>query len=222
MIECRDLWYGYEGTLVLQGLDFTIPAGAAVLLEGPNGAGKSTLLKLINGLIFPQRGEYCFAGEAITEAKMRDHRFSKAYHQRVGLVWQNPDVQLFCASVAEELAFGPQQLGLPEEEIRQRVSDALELFGIMGLRDRAPYYLSGGEKKKTAIASIFTMNPEVWTMDEPLSALDSRAQAWLVDFLGGLKLAGKTLLLATHDDSRLRQLADFRLVLTEEHRLMKG
>lgn len=221
MIECRDVWYGYGAEPVLRGVDFTIPAGAAVLLEGPNGAGKSTLLKMLNGLVFPQRGEYFFDGQAITESRMRDHRFSKAYHRRVGFVWQNPDVQLFCASVTEELAFGPQQLGLAAAEVDRRVADALALLGLEKLRDRAPYYLSGGEKKKTAIASVLTMNPEVWTMDEPLSALDQKTQEWLVDFLRGLKAAGKTLLLSTHDDSRLQALADFRLVLTEEHTLQR-
>jgi len=219
MIECRDIWYAYGTEPILRAVDFTIPAGAAVLLEGPNGAGKSTLLKLLNGLVFPQRGQYLFDGQEITEAGMRDHRFSKRFHQRVGFVWQNPDVQLFCTSVAEELAFGPQQLGLSEAEVRARVEDALALLSLERLRNRAPYYLSGGEKKKTAIASVLTMNPEVWTMDEPLSALDQRTQDWLVDFLRALKAAGKTLLLSTHDDARLQALADFRLVLTEEHTL---
>ena len=221
MIEFQDVCYAYERVPVLRHVEFRMEAGETVLLEGPNGAGKSTLLKMLNGLLYPEQGRYLFAGREITETLMREHTYSKWFHQRVGFVWQNPDVQLFCASVTEELAFGPQQLGLAAAEVDRRVADALALLGLEKLRDRAPYYLSGGEKKKTAIASVLTMNPEVWTMDEPLSALDQKTQEWLVDFLRGLKAAGKTLLLSTHDDSRLQALADFRLVLTEEHTLQR-
>ena len=217
MIECRDIWYAYGTEPILRAVDFTIPAGAAVLLEGPNGAGKSTLLKLLNGLVFPQCGQYLFDGQEITEAGMRDHRFSKRFHQRVGFVWQNPDVQLFCGSVEEELAFGPQQMGLSAQEITRRVEDALQLLEIEHLRTRAPYYLSGGEKKKTAIASILTMNPEVWTMDEPFAALDEKTQHWLAEFLQAMKLAGKTLILSTHDTALLQGMVDARIVLNAEH-----
>ncbi len=217
MIEFQDVCYAYERVPVLRHVEFRMEAGETVLLEGPNGAGKSTLLKMLNGLLYPEQGRYLFAGREITETLMREHTYSKWFHQRVGFVWQNPDVQLFCGSVEEELAFGPQQMGLSETEVRQRVEDALELFGLQELRERAPYYLSGGEKKKTAIASVFTMNPEVWTLDEPLSALDEQTQLWLVDFLKALKTSGKTLLIATHDKLLVQELADSRLVLRADH-----
>jgi cobalt/nickel transport system ATP-binding protein len=217
MIEFQDVCYAYERIPVLQHVNFTIQPGDAVLLAGPNGTGKSTILKILNGLIYPGQGKYLFYGREITEKLMREHKYSKWYHQKVGFVWQNPDVQLFCGSVEEELAFGPQQMGLPEEEVLRRVEDAIALLHLENLRMRAPYYLSGGEKKKTAIAAILTMNPEIWTMDEPLSALDEKTQLWLVDFLKALKKSGKTLIISTHDKTFARDFADYRILLNEEH-----
>lgn len=219
MIEFQDVCYAYEKQPVLLHVNFQIRRGETVLLEGPNGAGKSTLLKMLNGLICPAQGKFLFEGREITEALMRDHAYSKAYHQQVGFVWQNPDVQLFCGSVEEELAFGPQQMGLAPEEVSCRVEDALKLFGLAPLRARAPYYLSGGEKKKTAIASILTMNPSIWTMDEPLASLDEETQAWLLEFLAALKQAGKTLILSTHDKLLAERLADVRLLLDRTHQV---
>ncbi len=217
MICLEDVCYAYDGVPVLRHVDFTIAKGEAVALSGPNGAGKSTLLRMLNGLIYPELGRYLFKGTEITAARMREHRFAKAFHQQVGFVWQNPDIQLFCGSVAEELAFGPEQMGLPADEIERRVEDALELAGITHLRERAPYTLSGGEKKKTAIASILTMNPAVWTLDEPLGALDDKSQQWLIEFLLALKKAGKTLIFSTHDGNLTRQLADKELRLDAAH-----
>ena len=217
MIEFQDVCYAYDRIPVLRHVSFQIRRGDTVLLEGPNGAGKSTILKLLNGLIYPEQGKFLFEGTEITEKLMREHKYSKWYHQKVGFIWQNPDVQLFCGSVEEELAFGPQQMGLSAQEITRRVEDALQLLEIEHLRTRAPYYLSGGEKKKTAIASILTMNPEVWTMDEPFAALDEKTQHWLAENLQAMKLAGKTLILSTHDTALLQGMVDARIVLNAEH-----
>ena len=217
MIEFQDVCYAYDRIPVLRHVSFQIRRGDTVLLEGPNGAGKSTILKLLNGLIYPEQGKFLFEGTEITEKLMREHKYSKWYHQKVGFIWQNPDVQLFCGSVEEELAFGPQQMGLSAQEITRRVEDALQLLEIEHLRTRAPYYMSGGEKKKTAIASILTMNPEVWTMDEPFAALDEKTQHWLAEFLQAMKLAGKTLILSTHDTALLQGMVDARIVLNAEH-----
>ena len=202
MIQLDDVCFAYDDRPILSHLTETIEPGQAVLLSGPNGSGKSTLLRLLNGLIFPQQGTYSFDGTIITAGKMRDHAYSKWFHQRVGYVWQNPDSQLFCSSVREELAFG-----------RQRVDDALELLGLTRLASRPPYTLSGGEKKRTAIASILTMNPQVWTMDEPESYLDADGLAWLEDFLPSLKAAGKTLIIASHHAARLGDLIDKEIVV---------
>ncbi|MBR2179833.1 MAG: ABC transporter ATP-binding protein [Selenomonadaceae bacterium] len=210
MIELKGICYAYDGNPVLRSINLSIGKGETVALYGANGSGKSTLLKLINGIIFPEVGEYWFENEKITPKLMRDHKYSKYFHQRIGFVWQNPDVQLFCGSVEEELAFGPEQMGLSESEVNQRVEDALKLLGIEKLRYRAPYYLSGGEKKKTAIASILTMNPTIWTLDEPLSALDEQTKTWLTGFLLELKKAGKTIVFSSHDSNLIKTLADRR------------
>lgn len=217
MIQFDDVCYAYDGEPVLRHVDFAIDEGQAVVLSGPNGAGKSTLLRLINGLIYPEIGSYTFEGQSITEKQMREHKYSKWFHQRVGFIWQDPAVQLFCGSVEEELAFGPQQMGLSEVETDQRVREAMELLGITRLASRAPYTLSGGEKKKTAIASVLTMNPSVWTLDEPLSALDQATQDWLVEFLQALKQAGKTLIFSTHDQRLARDLADVQIEVDASH-----
>lgn len=213
MIQLDDVCFAYDDRPILSHLTETIEPGQAVLLSGPNGSGKSTLLRLLNGLIFPQQGTYSFDGTVITAGKMRDHAYSKWFHQRVGYVWQNPDSQLFCSSVREELAFCPVQMGLNPADIRQRVDDALELLGLTRLASRPPYTLSGGEKKRTAIASILTMNPQVWTMDEPESYLDADGLAWLEDFLPSLKAAGKTLIIASHHADRLGDLIDKEIVV---------
>jgi len=217
LIRFEDVCYAYEGTAVLRHASFAIAKGEAVALTGPNGAGKSTLLRMLNGLIYPELGRYLFEQTEITASKMREHRYAKQFHQKIGFVWQNPDIQLFCGSVAEELAFGPEQMGLPPREIKERVEDALALLEISHLRERAPYTLSGGEKKKTAIASILTMNPAVWTLDEPLSALDEGGKLWLLDFLQALKQAGKTLIFSTHDKQLAKMLADREIHIDAEH-----
>ena len=208
MIILDDVCFAYDDRPILSHLTKTIEPGQAVLLTGPNGAGKSTLLRLLNGLIFPQQGTYTFDGTVITAAKMRDHKYSKWFHQRIGYIWQHRDSQLFCSSVREELAFGPVQMGLPADEIKKRVDDAMDLLGLTKLSERAPYSLSGGEKKRTAIASILAMNPQIWTMDEPESYLDADGLAWLEDFLPSLKKAGKTLIIATHHADIIEKIID--------------
>ena len=175
MIQLDDVCFAYDDRPILSHLTETIEPGQAVLLSGPNGSGKSTLLRLLNGLIFPQQGTYTFDGTVITAGKMRDHAYSKWFHQRV--------------------------------------DDAVELLGLTRLASRPPYTLSGGEKKRTAIASILTMNPQVWTMDEPESYLDADGLAWLSDFLPSLKAAGKTLIIATHHADRLAALVDKEIIV---------
>ena len=209
MIILDDVCFAYDDRPILSHLTETIEPGQAVLLTGPNGSGKSTLLRLLNGLIFPQLGAYTFDGTVITAA----HRYSKWFHQRIGYIWQHPDSQLFCSSVREELAFGPVQMGLPSEKVKKRVDDAMDLLGLTKLADRAPYSLSGGEKKRTAMASILTMNPQIWTMDEPESYLDADGLAWLEEFLPSLKAAGKTLIVATHHAGIIEKIIDIEIHL---------
>ena len=214
MIELKDISYSYYQDIVLENFSLNIKEGESVAICGDNGSGKSTLLKIINGLLFPQKGNYIFESTEITEKQMEISEYSKEFHQKIGFVWQNPDTQLFCSSVEEELAFGPIQMGLSEEEIQKRVNDSLELLDLTKLRKRPPYYLSGGEKKKTAIASILTMNPSVWTLDEPLSSLDRKTRDWLIEFLQALKKAGKTIIFSSHESSLVEVLADKTIFIT--------
>jgi len=146
--------------------------------------------------------------------------FAREFRQKVGLLFQNPDAQLFCPTVEEELAFGPLQLGLPEEQIERRVSDVLTLVGIEPLRHRSPQSLSGGEKKKVALAALLTCGPRVILMDEPSASLDPRTQQWLARFLQTLQSRGVTLILSSHDLGFVAETTDRALILSEDHRLV--
>lgn len=221
LIELDGVCYAYDGNIALRYVSFDVERGETIVLEGANGTGKSTLLRLLNGLIFPEEGVYRFAGHDITKSAMKNNQFSKWFHQRMGFVFQNSDVQLFCSHVEEEIAFGPLQMGLSDDEVRKRTDDVLKLLNIEHLRDRAPYHLSGGEKKKVAIACVLSMNPEVLTLDEPLAGLDRTSQAWLTDFLLQLKKSGKTMIIATHDESLAEKLADRYIHFNDKHQVEK-
>ena len=218
-IDLKQACYAYEGHIALRYIDLQIQRGETVVLQGPNGCGKSTLLRLLNGLLFPEEGSFSFDGKEITEKAMKDPLFSRSFHQRVGFIFQNADIQLFCGSVEDEIAFGPRQMGLPEAEVQQRTEDCIRLLGLEKLRERPPYHLSGGEKRKTAVACVLSMNPEVLVMDEPLAGLDSRTQKWLEGFLLDLKKAGKTMILSTHNDRLAETLADRIVYMNEEHEI---
>lgn len=220
LIELDRVCFAYDGQIALRYVSLCVCKGECVALMGDNGCGKSTLLKLVNGLIFPEEGRFFFQGREITEETLKDSRFSKWFHQKMGFVFQNSDIQLFCGSVWEEIAFGPRQMGLSEEEVAERVEDVIRLLKLEKLRDRAPYHLSGGEKRKTALACILSMNPEVLVLDEPLAGLDRRTREWLTDFLVELKEAGKTLLISTHDEEFARRLADRLVTMSEEHEIL--
>jgi cobalt/nickel transport system ATP-binding protein len=217
IIQLHEVCYAYEDQAALRNITLSVAPGETVVLQGDNGCGKSTLLKLLNGLLFPDQGSYFFDGQEICEKSLKDNRFSKQFHQRMGFVFQNADVQLFCGSVEEEIDFGPRQMGLSEEEIARRREDVIALLSIDHLRGRAPYHLSGGEKRKVAIACILSMNPHVLVLDEPLAGLDRKTREWLSGFLLDLKSAGKTMVLATHDDELANLLADTIVLMNENH-----
>lgn len=217
LMRFEDYCFAYDDVAVLSHVDLAIRAGDSVVLMGDNGSGKSTLLRAMAGLALPQQGSYRFDGEAVDAASMADAAFAKRLHQRVGLVFPDSDAQLFCATVADELAFGPRQMGLSEGEVDGRVSDVCDLLGTGGLLARAPYNLSGGEKRKVAIACTLTMNPDVLCLDEPMAGLDARSRSWLLDLLRELKRAGKTLVIATHDQSLADELADYFVYMGDYH-----
>lgn len=220
MIDIKGVSYYYSGNAALTDIDLHIKKGEAVALLGANGSGKSTLLKLINGIVMPDKGEYRFNGEEITAKKLKDNQFAKGFHQKIGFVFQNSDTQLFCADVKDEVAFGPRQMGLGEEEVEKRVNDCLALLGIEDLRHRQPYHLSGGEKRKVAIACVLSLNPEVLVLDEPMNGLDPRTQRWLVEFLVKLNKAGKTLITSTHNLELVQSIAKRSVLFSEEHKII--
>ena len=206
MIELKNVCYAYGNEIALRYINLNIQKGESVIIQGPNGCGKSTLIKILNGIIFPMEGSYTYENHEITEKALKDSRFAKWFHQQIGYVFQNADTQLFCGSVEEEIAFGPTQMGLSEGEIKQRTDDCLKLFGIEKLRERPPYNLSGGEKRKVSLACILSMNPEVLILDEPLAGLDESTQKMLIDFLKKFHAAGKTLIIITHNNQLAKKL----------------
>ncbi|MCI5492541.1 MAG: energy-coupling factor ABC transporter ATP-binding protein [Lachnospiraceae bacterium] len=212
MIQMQDICFSYEDAVVLSHFHMEIKEGETVILKGPNGCGKSTVLKLMNGLIFPELGTYLFDGQAVTKKTMEDAAFSRDFHRKIGYLFQNADSQLFHNSVEDEIAFALVQMGKEEAEIDKRVEDMLTLLDIAKLRQRAPYHLSSGEKKKVALASILVANPRVIILDEPISGLDRSAQEWMLDFFAQMKQAGKTIVIATHNEELARRLGDREII----------
>lgn len=208
VFEVREVTYRYERITALDSVSLAIEKGQRVVLLGANGSGKSTLLRLLDGLYFPQTGAIRFCGDSLTAERLQQERFSFAFRRRVGMVFQNPDVQLFNPSVFDEVAFGPLQLRWSRDTIRERVAQTLDSMGILHLKDRPPHQLSGGEKKRVAIASVLVLDPEVLLLDEPTAALDPRSQSRIIDLLSGWEDAGKTVVTATHDLDTVEDIAD--------------
>ena len=220
VFEARNVSYAYEGMQVaLDNVELTVNAGESLVILGANGCGKSTLLKLLDGLYFPSEGSITAFGEPLTEEALRDDQYNFAFRRRVGLVFQDPDVQLFSPSVLDEVAFAPLQLGFSRAEVNRRIDGALSALRIEKLRDRAPHRLSGGEKRRVALASLLTLEPEVWLMDEPTTGLDPRSQSWLVEFIQDQQRQGRTMITATHDLSIAEEIASRVCVFSEDHHI---
>jgi cobalt/nickel transport system ATP-binding protein len=217
MFELSGISYAYEGNAALCGVTLNIERGESVSLLGPNGCGKSTLLKLLCGVLTPDKGEYRFDGDVISKKTLADNGFSKRFHQRVGFVFQNSDTQLFCASVFDEIAFGPRQMGLSADEVITRTEDCVEMLGLRGFKDRSPYHLSGGEKRKVAIAAVLAMNPDALVLDEPMNGLDPKTERWLAAFLIELRDSGKTIVTSTHDLELARELSRRAVLFDSDH-----
>lgn len=191
LVEVRDLHFAYpDGTEALKGVSFRIAQGEAVALVGATGAGKSTLLLHLNGCLMPSRGEVRIRGVPLTPETAPKVR------RAVGMVFQDPDDQLFMPTVFEDVAFGPLNAGLPPDEVRQRVAAALERVGMSHVQARPPYRLSAGEKRAVAVATALVMNPDVLVMDEPASSLDPRGRRRLITLLRSFE---HTKIIATHD-----------------------
>jgi len=206
-IEVTDLGFSYpDGTKALDGVTFEITHGESVAIVGANGAGKSTLLMHLNGILTPSRGSVRIGDVPVSKDTLPDIR------KAVGMVFQDPDDQLFMPTVREDVAFGPMNLGLPAQDIDARVDDALARVDATRLMDRPPYRLSGGEKRAVSIATVLAMCPNVLVMDEPSSNLDPCARRRLIELLRSF---GHTKIIATHDLDMALDLCERTIVMSE-------
>jgi len=222
VFDIQHVSYRYDEVVALNDITLRVTTGQRVALLGPNGSGKSTLLRLLDALCFADSGTVSFDGETLDRKRFEDDRFHFGFRQKVGLVFQNPDVQLFNPTVYDEVAFGPLQLRWPAEKIRRKTGEILERMEIVHLKDRSPHRLSGGEKKKVSLASIFVLDPDVLLLDEPTAALDPRCESRIIDLLIGWGDGKKTVITATHDLGLVEDIADCCFVLQNGSVLAEG
>lgn len=209
LLQVKNLCFSYDEKPVLQQINVTICRGERIAVMGSNGAGKSTFFLNLNGVLQPDSGEILLEGKTL---KKKDF---KELHRRVSFVFQDADSQIIASNVKAEISFGPMNLGLSKEEVRNRVAAAIEYMGLSRLADRAPQYLSGGEKKRVSIADILAMETEVLIFDEPMAALDPVNTQNVESILKRLHGDGKTLLIATHDVDFAYRYADRILVFSD-------
>ncbi len=201
--------YSYPGNIpALQGISLSIHKGDRVAIIGANGTGKSTLLAALDALIFPHNGSIHAFGKQLTEKTMNDGVFQRFFRRKVGFVFQNPDVQLFCPTVREDVLFGPLQLGVSKEEIIKRFDRVIDRLRIGHLLERSPHQLSIGEKKKAAIASVLVIEPDVLLLDEPTAGLDPQTNRDIIAVLDDAHRMGRTVVIATHDLHIVEEIAD--------------
>jgi cobalt/nickel transport system ATP-binding protein len=222
IFELSGVSFDYDGIPALRELSLTVSAGQRVAVVGANGSGKSTLLRLLDGLCFPTTGSLYAFGQPLTQRYLRDDSTAFAFRRKVALVFQNPDVQLFNPTVFDEIAFSPLQLRWEKDEISRRVKETMHFMGIEHLADRPPHRLSGGEKKRVALASVLVLDPDVLLLDEPTGALDPKSQSQLIDLIQGWKSTSKTVVTATHDLNIVEDVADVVVVLQEGRILGTG
>ncbi len=215
-LELRGVSYRYGEIEALNNISLSIPWGAKLALMGPNGAGKSTLIALLNGLERPEKGAIFFKGERVAP------QAEKMLKRSVGVVYQDPDDQIFSATVEEDVAFGPRNLGLDEQQVRERVQTALGYVGMREYGGRSPFELSYGQKRRVAIAGVLAMQPEIMILDEPMAFLDPKGQDDLQTLLESLHLMGITILVATHDVDFAAEWADAVLLLKDGRILAEG
>jgi cobalt/nickel transport system ATP-binding protein len=219
LLEAQGLTYAYPGGVAaLSGLDLRVERGRSLAILGPNGAGKTTLLLHLNGTLRPVSGRVLLDGAATGHSRAQ----LSGWRRRVGLVLQDADDQLFAASVAEDVSFGPLNLGLSDEEAGQRVDEALAALSIADLADRPTHMLSFGQKKRAAIAGAVAMRPEILLLDEPTAGLDQRGAALLLDVLQQLQIDGTTLVFTTHDVDLAWAFADDVALFREGRVIVQG
>ena len=221
LLELDSAWYDYAPDIpALAGLSLTVAPGERVVILGANGCGKTTLLKLLAGLLFPQRGRYRAFGREITEPLLSRDPFGLFFRKEVGVLFQNVDAQLFNPTVEDEIAFGPLQLKDPPDDVRRTVRESLDRFGLRGLAGRPPFALSGGEKKKVALAAMLAVDPQVLLLDEPTAGLDPRSSRTLVDLILEAQGQGKTVVTSTNDLHIVPEIAGRVVVFGEDRRIL--
>ena len=219
MIEVKNLKYSYNSQYqALKGVSLKVNKGEMVSLLGKNGAGKSTLFLHLNGIYEPDEGQVFIDGEELKY----DKKSLLKFRQKVGIVFQNPDDQIFAPTVEEDVAFGPLNLGLPMEEVQDRVEDALARVGMSGFEKAAPHHLSGGQKKRVAIAGILAMKPEIMVLDEPTAGLDPQGVTNLSKLLSQLNDEGITIIISTHEVDLVPNYADKIFVLVDGLLIAEG
>ncbi|MBN1167927.1 MAG: ATP-binding cassette domain-containing protein [Methanospirillaceae archaeon] len=218
IIETIDLCHTYKGNIsALKNVTFIAPRNTRIAIIGPNGAGKSTLFKHLNGVLKPTSGTVLVRGEPITKENIKEVR------KTVGLVFQNPDDQIFSPTVEQDVAFGPMNLGLSEDIVQHRVSEALKFLGLEDYRTRVPHHLSGGEKKRVAMAGIIAMEPQVLILDEPTAGLDPQGIRDVVRYIREFSVKyGMTIIFSTHSISLVAELAEYIYVINNGSFVAKG
>lgn len=212
IIETINLSYVYpDGTEALKDVNFYAEEGDIVALLGPNGAGKSTLFLHFNGILRPSKGILNIERDRISYKK----KDLMNLRQKVGIVFQNPDDQLFAPTVIEDVAFGPMNMGLSQEEVEERVNDSLKRVGMEGYEKKPPHHLSGGEKKRVAIAGILAMHPKIMVLDEPTSGLDPKGASQILKILYQLNQEGITIIISTHDVDLVPLYASHVYIISE-------
>lgn len=217
VFELKEVSFAYQGLFpALRDISLRFEAGNNFALLGANGSGKSTLLHVLDGLIFPRQGTVCFKGSCLTQEALGGEEFSRLFRRSVGLVFQNPDIQLFCPTVKEDILFGPLQLGLEKGLMHERLARLADTLKIKHLLERSPHQLSLGEKKKAAIASVLILEPEVLLLDEPSSGLDPRTCLELMEIIFDYRRHNRTVITATQDLHLASEIADAVVILSHE------
>jgi cobalt/nickel transport system ATP-binding protein len=207
-IDVKNLNYKYpDETWALKDINLEVSSGESILLLGISGVGKSTLLMTLNGLFTPTKGTIHIFGKKVIEKNLKDIR------QMVGFVFQNPENQLFCPTLWNDVAFGPENLGFSKEEVEERVEKALKLVGLTDYAEKAPHHMSFGQKRKAAIATILSMDPDILLLDEPTANLDPKSVDNIIKILKDLSSKGKTIIIATHDVNILPQITDRTVIM---------
>ena len=218
-LETKNLSYTYhDGTQALKNVNIKIRKGEKIAIMGPNGAGKSTLFSHFNGLNEPTSGHVEIDGEKIIFE--RDELIK--VRQKVGIVFQDPNDQLFAPTVKEDVAFGPMNLGLDYDEVEKRIRESLEMVGMSGFEEKTPHHLSGGQQKRVAIAGIIAMRPDIMILDEPTAGLDPEGVDKVLDILNKLNNEGISIVISSHDIEMVNQFADKIFVLHDGEIIAEG